>query len=353
VSAKIREQLVQFAGVTDVMEDTRPGKEELKIELKDGALSLGANGTTIASQLRIAFNGRKIDDIQRGSEQMELDVRLDPKDKLTISQLRNFPITLSSGTEIPLSSLANMQYARGPSRINRINGQRTLTIIGDIDSEVANTTEVLNSIQTNTLIPMLQNYPNMSANFEGEAKEGNTTAMSIVTKFVMGMIGIFIILSFQFKSYFEPVMVMIAIPLAIIGVMWGHLLLGYDLTMPSIVGFVSLAGIVVNDSILLVVFIKQHMAQGQPAHEAAVNASRERFRAVFITTATTVAGTFPLLLETSTQAQVLQPLVVSLIFGIITSSCLILFVLPALYVILEDWGLTSKHHLQDPIQATT
>jgi multidrug efflux pump subunit AcrB len=110
---------------------------------------------------------------------------------------------------------------------------------------------------------------------------------------------------------------------------------------------VSLAEIVVNDSILLVVFIKQHMKEGQQAHEAAVNASRERFRAVFITSATTVAGTFPLLLETSTQALVLQPLVVSLIFGFITSSCRILFVLPAFYMILQDFGLTSKHHLQE------
>jgi len=346
VSGKIREQLVKFSGVSDVMDDTRPGKEELQIELKPGALSLGANGATLANQLRIAFNGRKVDDIQRGAEQLELYVRLRSQDKLTISQLRNFPVTLASGTQIPLSTLAQMHYGRGPSRINRIEGQRTLTIIGDIDSEVANTSEVLNTLQVSTIEPLMAQYPGITASFEGEAKEGNTTAQSIVSKFVMGLLGIYIILSFQFKSYFEPIMVMLTIPLAIIGVMWGHLLLGYDLTMPSIIGFVSLAGIVVNDSILLVVFIKQHMKEGQEAHEAAVNASRERFRAVFITSATTVAGTFPLLLETSTQAQVLQPLVVSLIFGIITSTCLILFVLPALYVILQDFGLTSKHHLQ-------
>lgn len=347
MSSKIREKLVTFSGVSGVMDDTRPGKEELQIELKPGALSLGANGATIANQLRIAFNGRKVDDIQRGAEQLELDVRLRPQDKLTISQLRNFPIILAAGTEIPLSALAQIHYARGPSRINRIDGQRTLTIIGDIDSLVANTTEVLNTLQASTIAPLLQKYPGIRVNLEGEAKEGNTTSRSIMTKFLMGLVGIFIILSFQFKSYFEPIIVMLAIPLAIIGVMWGHLLLGYDLTMPSIIGFVSLAGIVVNDSILLVVFIKQHMAEGQSAHEAAVNASRERFRAVFITSATTIAGTFPLLLETSTQAQVMQPMVVSLIFGIVTSTCLILFVLPALYVILQDFGLTSKHHLKE------
>lgn len=344
-SQRIREELVKFNGVRDVMDDIRPGKEELQLELRPGALSLGANGATIANQLRIAFNGRKIDDIQRGSEQLEIDIRLRPEDKLDIDQLKNFPITLPSGAEIPLSTLVNINHQRGPSRINRIEGQRTLTIIGDIDSEIANTTEVLNQLTVSTITPLLTEYPDLGVDFEGESKEGNKTAQSIVTKFALGLVGIFIILSFQFKSYFEPVMVMLAIPLAIIGVLWGHFLLGYDLTMPSIVGFVSLAGIVVNDSILLVAFIKQHMVDGMEAHEAAVMASKERFRAVFITSATTIAGTFPLLLETSTQAQVLQPLVVSLIFGIITSTCLILFVLPALYVILQDFGLTSDHHL--------
>ena len=350
-SRRIREQLVKFEGVRDVMEDTRPGKEEWQLALKPGALSLGANGATIANQLRSAFNGRKIDDIQRGSEQLEIDLRLRPEDKLTLDQLKNFPIALPNGVEIPLSTLVNINYQRGPSRINRIEGQRTLTIIGDIDSEVANTTEVLNQLTKSTITPLVQEFQGLTVDFEGESKEGNETAKSIVTKFALGLVGIFIILSFQFKSYFEPFMVMLAIPLAIIGVFWGHLLLGYDLTMPSIVGFVSLAGIVVNDSILLVAFIKQHMKEGLEAHEAAVMASKERFRAVFITSATTIAGTFPLLLETSTQAQVLQPLVVSLIFGMITSTCLILFVLPALYVILQDFGLASDHHLQEQSQS--
>lgn len=347
-SVAIRQQLVKFNGVSDVMEDTRPGKEEFVISLKTGALALGADGDAIANQLRIAFNGAKIDDIQRGTEQIELYISLSDEDRKTTSQLHNFPITLVNGSEIPLSSIANIDYARGPSRINRIEGQRTLTIIGDIDSEIANTTEILARLSETILEELAMTLPQVSISFEGEAKEGNTTAVSIVSKFSLGLLGIFIILSFQFKSYFEPIMVMLAIPLALIGVMWGHLLLGYDLTMPSIVGFVSLAGIVVNDSILLVAYIKQHMSEGQALHQAAVNASKERFRAVFITSATTIAGTFPLLLETSTQAQVLQPLVVSLIFGMITATCLILFVLPALYVILQDFGLASDHHMQEP-----
>ena len=160
------------------------------------------------------------------------------------------------------------------------------------------------------------------------------------------MIGIFIILSFQFKSYFEPVMVMLAIPLAMIGVIWGHLLLGFDFTMPSMVGFVSLAGIVVNDSILLVGYIKSHEQDGMSVHDSVIASARERFRAVFITSATTIAGMLPLLLETSTQAQVLQPLVVSIVFGMLSSTLLILLVLPCLYMLLKDFGLVSEHHLE-------
>lgn len=347
IALKITKQLHQYSGVTNILTDTRPGKEELLISMKPGALSFQANGAQIASQLRSAFNGQKIDDVQRGDEQIELDVRLQPSDKMNVNQLRHFPIILADGTEIPLSAIANIRQQRGLSRINRVDGQQTITVIGDVNSALANTSEVLNDLQFSLLDELLLDQKNVSIEFAGEAKEGNTTSKSIGQKFLLGLVGIFIILSYQFKSYFEPFMVMTAIPLALIGVFWGHLLLGFDLTMPSMVGFISLAGIVVNDSILLVVFIKQHMREGQNAHLAAVNAAKERFRAVFITSATTVAGTFPLLLETSTQAQILQPLVVSLIFGIIASTCLILFLLPALYVILQDFNLASEHHLRE------
>ena len=190
-------------------------------------------------------------------------------------------------------------------------------------------------------------YPELSVSYEGEIKNGAETGKSMVQKFLFGLVGIFIILSFQFRSYFEPFMVMLAIPLVLIGVLWGHLLLGYNMTMPSMIGFISLAGIVVNDSILLVAYIKKHQVEGMTTHQAAVSASKERFRAIFITSATTIAGTAPLLFETSLQAQVVQPLVVSIIFGMSISTLLILLVLPAIYVLLEDFGLTSRHHLKE------
>lgn len=160
---------------------------------------------------------------------------------------------------------------------------------------------------------------------------------------MLGLFGVFVILSFQFRSYLEPFVVMLAIPLALIGVLWGHVLLGHPLSMPSIMGFVSLAGIVVNDSILLVQYIRHHVDDGDSVYESVIKASRERFRAVFLTSITTAAGLLPLLLETSLQAQVIQPLVVSIVFGIFTSTLLVLFMIPAAYAILADFGLVKKH----------
>ena len=158
---------------------------------------------------------------------------------------------------------------------------------------------------------------------------------------MLGLLGIFILLSFQFRSYLEPIVVMVAIPFAFIGVIWGHLLMGIELSMPGILGAVSLAGIVVNDSILLIEFIKIQRRTGQKVVQAACLASRERFRAVFLTSMTTIAGLLPLLAERSLQAQILIPLAVSIVFGLLASTLLVLVIVPCLYSILADFNLIS------------
>ncbi|MHC4849309.1 MAG: efflux RND transporter permease subunit, partial [Planctomycetota bacterium] len=171
--------------------------------------------------------------------------------------------------------------------------------------------------------------------------EGAQTQKSMMMALLIGMIGVFVLLSFQFRSYLEPITVMLAIPFALIGVIWGHWAMGLALTMPSIMGFASLAGVVVNDSILLVAFLKRRRQAGQPIDEAARSASRDRFRAILITSMTTVAGLLPLLAETSLQAQVLIPLAASIVFGLMASTVLVLFVVPSVYVILGDLKLLS------------
>jgi multidrug efflux pump subunit AcrB len=184
-------------------------------------------------------------------------------------------------------------------------------------------------------------FPQILTSVEGESKASAETGSSMVRGFLVGLVGIFILLSFQFRSYIEPVVVMVAVPLTFIGVIWGHLFMDLNLSMPGLMGAASLAGIAVNDSILLIEFIKIHVSKGATVAEAARRASRERFRAVLLTSLTTIAGLLPLLSERSPQAQVLIPLAVSIVFGLMASTVLVLIVVPALYVILGDFGLTS------------
>ncbi len=172
----------------------------------------------------------------------------------------------------------------------------------------------------------------------GEAEESATSSQSMVTSLLIGLFGVFLLLSFQFRSYIEPLVVMIIIPFAFIGAIGGHMLLGLDFTMPSMLGFVALAGIVVNDSILLVNFIKHYHGDTNSVAEAAPLAAGARFRAILLTSLTTVVGLMPLLTETSLQAQVLIPLVTSLAFGLMATTVLVLFIVPAVYTILDDMG---------------
>lgn len=217
------------------------------------------------------------------------------------------------------------------------------------DVSTANSAQVLQDLQKSIIPELQQRYKGMQVGYQGEKKNAGETQDSMKRSFIMGLIGVYLLLAFQFRNYIEPVVVMAAIPLALIGVVWGHLLLGINLTMPSMIGFISLAGIVVNDSILLVEFVKYRSMEGLSVHDAARFASRDRFRAVLLTSLTTIAGLTPLLFETSLQAQVLIPLVVSIIFGIAVSTVLVLYVVPALYSILEDFGFTEKKDAEQAV----
>lgn len=340
VSHELQGWINSYRGVLDLHDDLRPGKPEIRLRLRPGALSLGLDASTIASQLRAAFFGRTVSEIQVGPEALEIDVRLAATDRDSLADLEYFTLTTKAGKQVPLMAVATLQRDRGWARIARIDGRRTLTIQGDVDAKITNVAEIIRDTRARFLNKLLVQHPGLSISFEGQVKEGATTGKSIVRGFGLGLIGVFLLLSLLFKSYLEPIIIMSIIPLGLIGVIWGHLLMGLDLSMPSIIGFASLAGVVVNDSILLVHFIKIKRAQGQTPIDAARAASRLRFRAVLLTSLTTIAGLLPLMLEQSLQAQVLIPLVTSLSFGLIASTGLVLIVVPVLYAIFDDFGWT-------------
>ncbi|GGK76233.1 efflux RND transporter permease subunit [Amphritea balenae] len=338
-----------YTGVSNVMSDLRPGKPQLRVELQAGALNSGLNAQQLASQLRAAYQGVKVSDVYRGNEAYEINVKLDNEASQAFTEFENLTIFNSAGEDIPLTAIANVASQREYSRIVRINHQRTVTVTGDVDSSLANTSAVISDIKLNYLTQLTERYPGISFSLEGEVKNDQETSGSVVSGFLLGLAGVYLLLSFQFANYKEPVIVLLNIPLAFIGVVWGHMLMGLDLSLPSMIGFVALAGVVVNDSILLVEFVKSRSLEGMSLHDAAGQAVRDRFRAIFLTSVTTVAGMLPLLSETSLQAQVLVPLVCSLVFGMMTATVLLLMVLPAAYSILEDFGFTERETLSDDL----
>ncbi|WP_285165006.1 efflux RND transporter permease subunit [Shewanella goraebulensis] len=342
-SVDLQSYLSQFSGVNGILDDMRPGKEEVLVKLRDGAENFGVDGEMIASQLRAAYFGQTADDVQAGPENIEIQVRLNKQQAGNLQALANFPIMLSDGNQLPLNAVATLNYERSYVRIQRIESQRTVTVMADIDNAKANGSEIVSKVRNEYANELREKYPGLRVDYEGAAKETAKTGASFMQGFIIGLFGLFAILSFQFRSYLEPFVVMLAIPLALIGVFWGHLITGHSLSMPSILGFVSLAGIVVNDSILLVQYIRHHVDIGDDIQEAVVKASRDRFRAVFLTSLTTAAGLLPLLMETSLQAQVVKPIVISIVFGIFTSTLLVLFIIPSAYAVLADFNLVHKH----------
>lgn len=328
-----------YKGTSNLTDDLRPGKPELRIRLKDGASTLGVDARQIADQLRAAYFGTTVSEIQRGREPYEIDVRIDERNKASLADIDSFTISQSDGSQIPLVAIADIEAGRGYARINRVNGQRTVTVQGDVDVTVANANEILRDTGAKFFPELAKRYPDVSVSLQGQNKEAQTTQQSMVAGFILGLVGVYLLLSFQLRSYAEPVVVMIIIPFAFVGAIAGHIVMGLDFTMPSMLGFVALAGVVVNDSILLVNFIKHYHGDTQSVAEASPLASQARFRAILLTSLTTIVGLLPLLSETSLQAQVLVPLVTSLAFGLMATTLLVLLLVPAIYSILDDFGL--------------
>ncbi|MBF0238538.1 MAG: efflux RND transporter permease subunit, partial [SAR324 cluster bacterium] len=319
-SQAVQEWFRQYDGVVDLTDDLRPGKQEMRLKLKEGALAMGFDANTIAGQLRASFLNANVGNVYTGEESFEIDVRLQQSDKDSLTDLEYFNLINRAGQSIPLQTVVEIQYHQGFSRLQRVDRVRTVTIQGDLDLSKLNTAELLGRFQKEFLPEFHKKFPEVSVQLGGESKEGAKTQKSMLRAFLIGIAGIFIILSFQFKSYVEPLIVMLAIPMAMIGVIFGHLLMGLNIGMTSLMGFVSLAGVVVNDSILLVEFLKMHIGNGERVFDAARQASRDRFRAIMLTSLTTIAGAMPLLFETSTQAMTLIPMVTSIIFGLLAST---------------------------------
>jgi multidrug efflux pump subunit AcrB len=338
-SLELQDWLWQYDGVTSVLDDLRPGKRELQITLTDAAGPMGITAAVIADQLRAAYLGTTVSEMLVNGQLLDVSAQLSAA--TSFEQFDNFIITRPDGSFVPLSLVADVEYGQGFNRINREDGVRTLTVQGTIDTSIANANAIVGDTLANFVPELEAKYPGLSIGIEGQRAEATITQKSMVKGFGIGLLGVFLLLSFLFRSYIEPLVVMLIIPFSLIGSIFGHMAMGLDFSMPSMLGFVALAGVVVNNSILLVDFVKHEHGSSKTVAEAAAKAARARFRAIFLTSLTTVAGLLPILTETSLQAQILIPLVASLVFGLSASSVITLFVLPAFYAILDDFGLST------------
>jgi len=346
-SNELQAWLSDYAGVQDLSDDLRPGKREYRLRLKPGAGVLGLDARMVADQVRGAFQGIKVDEFPVGPETYEVNLRLVADDRAGPWDLDDFTVTGPNGALVPLSVVAEIEEVRGWARIHRVDGHRAVTVQGDVDRDLANAQELLGLARSEFIPRLLERYPDIRFDVQGESKESAETGQSIVRNVLLGLIGVYMLLALQFRGYLAPLTVMLVIPTALIGVVFGHLALGLDLTMPSIVGMASLFGVVVNDSILLVVFIRDARDRGMAVTAAAKQAARARFRPILLTSITTVAGLTPLLLEKSLQAQILIPLAASLAFGLAAATIAALFLVPAVYAILDDFGWLGALHQED------
>lgn len=328
-----------FHGVSNLGDDLHRDKEELRLSVKPGARTLGFTGAEVARQVSAAFLGDIVDELQVGTRRYEVDVRLREVRARNLEELRAFPLRLPGGQEVALGSVVELRSAHGWSRIGRHGGQRAVTVAGDIDSAVTSTSLVFQAFDSEFVPVFRERYPQLELNLEGETAEGDKAMGSMLRGMLFGVLAVYVLLSLQFRSYSEPLLVMAVIPIALVGVLFGHLVLNYPFTMPSMLGFIALVGVIVNDSILLVQRTKSEMTTSTSVGEAVARAARDRFRAIFLTSATTIVGLLPLLVEQSVAGQLLKGLVVSVVFGMAAATGLVLLVVPALYGVLEDLGL--------------
>ncbi len=340
-SLELQNWISSYQGVTSILDDLRPGKREMQIQLSDAAAPMGITAAMVADQLRAAYFGTMVSEMQVQGQLLEVTALLAENDRSSLSKFDDFVITRPDGTYVPLSVVANIKIGQGYSRINREDGMRTVTVQGTIDTRIANASAIVSDTLERFMPGLLERFPDVSLNVEGQRAEAVKTQKSMLQGFLIGLFGVFLLLSFLFRSYVEPIVVMLIIPLSLSGVIYGHMFMGLDFSMPSMLGFVALAGVVVNNSILLVDFVKHEHGNAVSVAVAAAKAARARFRAIFLTSLTTIVGLLPILTETSLQAQILIPLVTSLVFGLFTSGIMVLTVLPAIYAILDDMGLST------------
>lgn len=347
LSDQVRSYLKSHPGIFDIQDNFSNGREEVKLSINELSSSLGLSQNDIANQVRNAVFGFEAQRIQRGPDEIKVMVRYPHEYRSSLSDVNNIPIKppLSDNT-IPLFELATLEAVQSPTSVYRDRQRRAVTVTADIDV-AAYDVNIIRKDLRKFLDELFLYEPNISYNMDGQAESEKETVESFLLGFIAVMFAIYALLAIPFKSFGQPLVVMSIIPLAIVGAIAGHYLMGLSFSMLSIMGILGLTGIVVNDSLVLVDYINQRRAKGMPVLEAVLNAGETRFRPVMLTSITTFVGLLPLMLNQSVQAQELIPMAVSLGFGIIFATAITLVITPVNYLV----GRKIKHAIINGFKA--
>ncbi len=334
-SNRIKSKLSDYAGVFDIDDDFDAGRREVQIELLDSARALGLTTQSLATQVRGAFYGIEARKIQRDREDVKIMVRYPPWARTRLSDVESMWVATPEGALVPFREVARIEEGRSYATIRRKDQQRAVTVTADVDQSAGNARDINTDLEK--YFPVLEReFPGTTLAFGGQSREFAKSFGSLRRDFLVAAMLIYVILTGLFKSYVQPLIVMTAIPYGVIGAIGGHYLMGYPITILSLIGLVALTGIVVNDSLILVDWINHRRAEGVPVYEAVIQGGRSRMRAIMLTSITTVLGLAPLLLETSFQARFLIPMGISIAAGVAFATVLTLVAIPAQYMILVD-----------------
>ena len=329
---ELRRELEAQPGVYDVRDDRFRTTEEVQVRLKPLARNYGITQNDLAREVRAAFFGAEAVRIQRDREEIPVRVRLPADERASLETLKRLRVRVGEGY-VPMHALADLSIAPAPATINRVNGRRIYSLSAFVDEDVS-TSDIVSAYMFDEALPRLQqDYDDLTMRVSGDQEEQAEAEPVLARNFFLALIVIYSLLALNFRSYSQPLVIMAAIPFGFVGALIGHGLMGADLTLLSFFGIIGLSGVIINTSLMVTDFLNERLERGETPREAVIEAMLDRFRAILLTTLTTFLGVTPIILETSLQAQFLIPTAISLGFGILLGTAMLIFILPALLMI--------------------
>jgi multidrug efflux pump subunit AcrB len=334
-SAALAEILEDFGSARDVDDGYSPGKMQLDFTMKPEGLSLGLTSSGIARQVRDAFYGAEALRMQRGRNEVKVLVRLAADERRSEYDIRRLLVRTPGGREVPLLQVADLERGRAYTSINRREGRRTVSVTANVEP-ISDTDRVLKALKEEVLPDLVRDFPGLAYGFEGRQAEMRDSLSALRTGFLVALAAIYVLLAIPFKSYVQPLIVMLAIPFGVVGAVIGHWLMDYNLSVISMMGIVALSGVVVNDSLVMIDLTNRLRATGLSPREAVLQSGIRRFRPILLTTLTTFGGLAPMIFETSRQARFMIPMAISLGYGIVFATAITLVIVPSVYMVIED-----------------